>query len=670
MQTLLSCPKCHNVLLRKENQLVCENCGIHCIVNGELYDFMGDNAYYWNEITLKEMEETLELAKVEGWRAAARKVGFKHPNLAEYILSNARADWLFHCIDYSKTKTCLDIGSGWGSNAFILANYFDKVWSLEAVKQRLEFQQIRQKQDKITNIKFVRSDWLRLPFPDNYFDLVVSNGVLEWVGLSDYFKNPHQVQVDFLKEIRRVLKTDGCLYVGIENRFALSSFLGAKDHTGLSYTSIIPRKVADLIVRTSGKTGEYRQHNQMNKWGDYRTYTYSMTGYNKLLKEAEYYHIDFYWSRSYNMPRYSGRFDDGSFRFYLRLLRSEAGSIHSIGSLLTYIGTFIPNNILKWANRSLCESFLIYAYKSKKGVTFESKIICAEDTDFLKLSGGHSMESKINYLLIKGNELKSVLKFPRGRKSTSVTLEETKMAAFNNINVEKQVIDAVTIFTEPALNGKHPQPHNLSQNLKAIKWLLNFQNATRKGYWDYDELKANIQDLTDFLTKSDMEHGLKIRTIERMGQFAESLKKCNLPRTAEHGDYCSLNIIINHSNTYVIDWEFYEENGDPLFDFIFFILCNAATGNLRKSFRNNFSQNGKYFGIVDTLIKEYAKAKDLPPDIIWQAFPYVILRCIRRSSVGENNRHLNSQDYIRVLTLWDEVYHDPLTFQTSNSPLA
>ena len=342
MSELLVCPICKNNFVKNENILRCENCGTQCVISGEIYDLMGNKEDYWGEIPLKEMEETNELAKIEGWRTAVKRIGLKHPDLITYILSNARADWLFHCINYSRTKSCLDVGSGMGANTFILANFFEEVWSLEAVKQRIEFQQIRKYQDKINNIKFVRADWLHLPFPDNYFDLVAVNGVLEWIGLSDYSRNPRELQKDFLNETRRVLKPGGCLYIGIENRFSVSSFLGAIDHSGLPFTNLLPRKIADLVVRYSGKAGIYRQYLPTSKWPDYRTYTYSMSGYKKLLKASKYDQVDFFWSFSYNMPNRAGRFDDGSFPFYLNL-SSKSNTFQNIRSFLTLIiSTFFP----------------------------------------------------------------------------------------------------------------------------------------------------------------------------------------------------------------------------------------------------------------------------------------------------------------------------------------
>ena len=75
----------------------------------------------------------------------------------------------------------------------------------------------------------VRGNASQLPFPDDFFDLVVCNGVLEWIGVINDTVEPREAQIAFLQEVKRVLSRRGCLYVGIENRFGLPFFLGALD---------------------------------------------------------------------------------------------------------------------------------------------------------------------------------------------------------------------------------------------------------------------------------------------------------------------------------------------------------------------------------------------------------------------------------------------------------
>ena len=85
----------------------------------------------------------------------------------------------------------------------------------------------------VDNIFPVASPIKSLPFSDNFFDLVILNGVLEWVALDEdtileqhwdgkragktsYRKTPEEMQIEVLKELRRVLKPDGFLYIAIK----------------------------------------------------------------------------------------------------------------------------------------------------------------------------------------------------------------------------------------------------------------------------------------------------------------------------------------------------------------------------------------------------------------------------------------------------------------------
>jgi len=658
MTEVLVCPRCKTAFTQKDKTLYCEHCGTQCTIEEGVYDFIGEHGSYWGEIFLEEMQQTLETAKTLGWRAAAREAGFKHPNMNEYIMSNMRIDWLFHCIDFSKTKSCLDLGSGWGAITFGLAKYYDEVWSLEAVKQRIEFQKIRKEQDDINNIKFVRADWLRLPFPDNYFDLVVANGVLEWIGLSDYSRNPRQLQLNFLKEVKRVLKPGGCLYIGTENRFALSFFLGAKDHSGLPFTSILPRKVADLVVKLSGKAGEYRQGNQMRKWGDYRTYTYSYWGYRKILKEAGFNQTELYWTLSYNAPKYAGRFDGESFAFLLKSFRKNMDGVRTIGSLLTLIGAYLPSWLIKVGLLLICPSFLIFAYKGNQNTSFESKLLQLKvsNSSFIRISGSHGTSSKISYFLLKDSKPCSILKFPRFKGVESLAFEEKRMSQFNQLDIREELVDSIVVFIEPLIKGTQLKSYNLYHNLKALNWLLNFQHKTQNGYWNFEQLEMKIAALNNFLLEIPIDDGVRSRTMQRMKLFGKSLQQVKLPRTSEHGDFFAGNMLIDDDQVYVTDWELYQEDGEPLFDFIFFILDNSIKGAMPRSFQDNFLGKGKYSLILKRLISEFARAKKLPPELILQAIPYAILRCLYRAATGADNKHLETNRYIRLLELWDGIY--------------
>jgi SAM-dependent methyltransferase len=118
------------------------------------------------------------------------------------------------------------------------------------------------------------------------------NGLLEWLGAGKDTGCPKKIQIEVLQKMKSLLKPGGHLYIGIENRFALSLLTGrGLDHTGLRFTSILPRFLADSYAK-------------LRKRGSYRTYTYSRLGYIKLLREAGFKNVDFYlpWP-GYNDPR-------------------------------------------------------------------------------------------------------------------------------------------------------------------------------------------------------------------------------------------------------------------------------------------------------------------------------------------------------------------------------
>lgn len=100
----------------------------------------------------------------------------------------------------------LDHGCGKGRHSLYLAEEGMEVHALdiadtalEALKSRVENNQLFEK------IKVVRGDIKDLPFPDDYFDAVISTNVInhgKWSDIKQYFK-----------EIERVLKSGGYVHI-------------------------------------------------------------------------------------------------------------------------------------------------------------------------------------------------------------------------------------------------------------------------------------------------------------------------------------------------------------------------------------------------------------------------------------------------------------------------
>jgi SAM-dependent methyltransferase len=146
--------------------------------------------------------------------------------------------------------------------------------------------------ENITAFQYEPNDFLKLPFQNSSVDVVILNGVLEWMGAADIDATPEKVQEEALIEIRRVLKPGGALYIGIENRYSTSTLRGQRIHGELPFVGLLPRWISNLV--TMFVRGE--QH---------RTYIYSLSGYRRLLSRAGFDQTDFYIPYpSYHHPNY------------------------------------------------------------------------------------------------------------------------------------------------------------------------------------------------------------------------------------------------------------------------------------------------------------------------------------------------------------------------------
>lgn len=93
-------------------------------------------------------------------------------------------------------------------------------------------------------IPFVCADGERLPWGDASVDVVVFNHIYEHV------LDPAAV----LAEIRRVLRPDGVVYLGLGNRLGI-----LEPHYKLPFLSWLPAGLADRYVAATGRAGHYHE---------------------------------------------------------------------------------------------------------------------------------------------------------------------------------------------------------------------------------------------------------------------------------------------------------------------------------------------------------------------------------------------------------------------------
>ena len=101
-------------------------------------------------------------------------------------------------------KRCLDAGCGGGRGTVLMAeSAAAEVIAFDLSKSNIETTQLRAEQRQLANIHVIQGSIHELPFPNEHFDVVWSNGVLHHTGDTDLA----------LKEVSRVLKPGGWMWL-------------------------------------------------------------------------------------------------------------------------------------------------------------------------------------------------------------------------------------------------------------------------------------------------------------------------------------------------------------------------------------------------------------------------------------------------------------------------
>lgn len=267
---------------------------------------------YWGEVPQEAMRRVLARAETAGWRQAVDEL--VPAELQEYVMGSVRASFR-DVLPLAPGASILDVGAGWGPIACALADRH-RVVALEAVAERARFIALRKRQDRLENLTVMQCPIRDAPLQPGQFDAIIANGVLEWAALGDGDVDPRLCQLSCLVQLRHLLAAGGVLYLAIENRCGWSELRGARDHSGLPYTSLLPRVVARWVC---ARSAVYRSTFNTG----YRTYTYTHRGYRKLFRQAGL-ELRATWisPRGYNLPTELVPLDERAIRFALARRRS------------------------------------------------------------------------------------------------------------------------------------------------------------------------------------------------------------------------------------------------------------------------------------------------------------------------------------------------------------
>lgn len=286
----LACPSCRRPLFQRETSYECSACRKSYAVEDGMICFAGRSTRL-GEFSNEEMAELLSAARELGWRKVLEeRVAKQNEAVLELILDRRRSTFLSLMPGASK-GIAIDIGCGYGGISLQLARSYREVFALDSGLERLGFLNVVRQQEHIENIVPVHHENITsLPFADHCADLIALVGVFEYLPLAYPDLPIVEVQQRVLRELARVLKPGGYLYIGTKNRFGWPYLKGASDHNRLRFGPVLPRRLADWLTRRL-----YRK--------PYRVIVDSFPGYRRLLNQAGFADPRFYWPNpGYQFP--------------------------------------------------------------------------------------------------------------------------------------------------------------------------------------------------------------------------------------------------------------------------------------------------------------------------------------------------------------------------------
>ena len=170
----------------------------------------------------------------------------------------------------------LNVGGSAGIIDNYLANHFNQVIGIDIDEPAIRHAKASYHK---SNLEFRLADALDLPFEDGSFDVVICSHVYEHVP------DPGKM----FSEIFRVLRRGGICYFSAGNRLMWN-----EPHYNLPLLSVLPRPLAHIYIRMSGKARYYHEKH-LSFWGlkslikDFKYTDYTL----KLVTEPDKYHTDY-----------------------------------------------------------------------------------------------------------------------------------------------------------------------------------------------------------------------------------------------------------------------------------------------------------------------------------------------------------------------------------------
>jgi len=180
------------------------------------------------------------------WNNPKQVMRFAKEKPSKYLLT------FFSKIPDPETKKVLDLGCGGGRNTEMLSMLGFSVYACDLHKAMVNFTKKRMmKLNKKTAKKIILASMLSLPYSDNKFDYIISNGIFHNTSSLKELKMA-------IKESARVLKNYGCLVLNMFSSKTIDPHLKPMKNRDSAYITsqglpliLIPKELLIKILATN-----------------------------------------------------------------------------------------------------------------------------------------------------------------------------------------------------------------------------------------------------------------------------------------------------------------------------------------------------------------------------------------------------------------------------------
>tara|TARA_Y100000590_G_scaffold463122_1_gene629037 strand:+ start:2323 stop:3990 length:1668 start_codon:yes stop_codon:yes gene_type:complete len=534
--------------------------------------------------------------KNEGYSTALKK--FLENNLELESKFEKMEGSIAFRVNNNNNSRCLIINSDFGNIPENLSHTFEQVWSFEENSDKTLIQKYRFENKKIKNITIINTKKELFTFPKNYFELIILNGIKQ-VDVSIGFSN-------YIEMIRTLLTEDGCMCVGVHNKYGINLFRKENDNHG---------EEKEIVE--------------------------SINGYKKIF-ETSGFEVKPYWVfPSHTKPHYSANIeDDVSLEWFFENF-DKTFSVDKKFSMIRNSLKILNSKSRKILVEKFAPSFLFYCYKNNIPENIESMIIKKSG---LKNCIQNIRHSKIMYILLDS------IGIPQ--KAVFCKLEKFDLKE-NIVEIQRKFPNMrepdEKIMMEDWVSGDVLDPSNKNDFDLTMKWIIKFQEETKSELLTLKEIERESEDVKNNLKRIDAMSSLPFeKWIDDYNEYVNSLK---LKKTAVHGDFQTRNILIDRKNSLVniIDWDWrFQEKGNPTYDFVWLgTNLMIAGNNMIDSFVSHLNGKGKHTESIKIL-------KDIMNIHFKQDFDFIRLQrfmILRFITIKINDGTLGYLSYIELLKI-------------------